>query len=190
MTLLVYCAWETRAMCNNAMKNMGKKAALRVLQNFWSSIEEDWFEAQVLDCVSVILNYTPSLAYSFRDEYVAYVKRSEFYRKPASTAYGKQFFSACVALKLIDLKGLCLGGLCGSQFGWPTQQLHSVDVRRLSIEEAEELGKRGAFHWYSPDYFTTEQLTHLLSGGTVRVTFGIFDVERWEVEEVLDHLED
>ena len=177
-------------MCNNAMKNMGKKAALKVLQNFWSSIEEDWFEAQVLDCVSVILNYTPSLAYSFRDEYVAYVKRSEFYRKPASTAYGKQFFNACVALKLIDPRGLYLGGLSGSQFGWPTQQLHSVDVRRLSIEEAEELGKRGAFYWYSPEYFTPEQLAWLLRGGTVRVTFGILDVEIWEVEEVLEIIED
>lgn len=54
MTLLVYCAWETRVMRNNVM--MGKKAALRVLQDFWSSIEEDRFEAQVLDCVSIILN--------------------------------------------------------------------------------------------------------------------------------------
>ena len=83
-----------------------------------------------------------------------------------------------------------LGGLCGNQFGWPTQQLYSVDVRRLSIAEAEELGKRGSFYWYPVDYFTPKQLVWLLRGGTVRVTFGIFDVERWEVEEVIEIIED
>ena len=113
------------------MKPMGKKAALRMLQGFWESSNQDPFEV-------------------------------DFY----------------------------LGGLCGSQFGWPTQCLHSVDVRRLSIAEAEELGKRGSFYWYTPDYFTPEQLTWLLSGGTVKVTFGIFDVEVWEVEEVIEIIED
>ena len=82
----------------------GKKAALRVLQDFWSSIEEDRFEAQVLDCVSVILNYVPSLAQSFNEEYIEFCKRSEFYRKPISTAYGRQFFNACVVLKLVDFQ--------------------------------------------------------------------------------------
>ena len=177
-------------MRNNVMKPMGKKAALRVLQNFWSSIEEDWFEAQVLDCVSVILNYTPSLAYSFRDEYVAYVKRSEFYRKPCCTRFGRQFFQACVVLKLIDLQGTVLGGLCSGQFGWPLQQLNSVDIRQLSMTEADELRQRGFFHWYSVDQFTQEQLEWLLRGGVIRHTFGIFDVETWTVEEVFEIIKD
>ena len=169
---------------------MGKKAALRVLQDFWSSIEEDRFEAQVLDCVSIILNYAPSLALSFNDEYIEFCKRSEFYRKPVSTAYGRQFFNACVALKLVDFQGTILGGLCSGQFGWPTQQLNSVDIRQLSMAEADELRQKGFFHWYSVEQFTQEQLEWIMSGGTIRHTFGIFDVDTWEVEEVFEMIED
>ena len=106
MTLLVYCAWETRAMCTNVMK------------------------------------------------------------------------------------GIILGGLCSGQFGWPTQQLHSVDIRQLSEEEVRELSSKGFFHWYSVDQFTQEQLEWLLSGGAIRHTFGIFDVESWRIEEVFEMIED
>ena len=169
---------------------MGKKAALKVLQGFWSSIEEDRFEAQVLDCVSVILNYVPSLAQNFNEEYVEFCKRSEFYRKPISTAYGRQFFNACVALKLVDFQATTLGGLCGGQFGWPTQQLNSVDIRQLSMAEADELRQKGFFHWYSVDQFTQEQLEWIMRGGAIRHTFGIFDVESWQVEEVFEMIED
>ena len=88
--------------------------------------------------------------------------------------------------KLIDLQGTILGGLCGSQFGWPTQQLNSVDIRQLSMKEADELRQRGIFHWYSVDNFTQEQLEWLLSGGVIRNTFGIFDVDAWELSEVFE----
>lgn len=88
--------------CKNSSVKLGKKAALRVLQDFWSSLEEDRFEAQVLDCMAVILNYVPSLAQNFNAEYIEFCKRSEFYHKPISTAYGRQLFNACVALKLVD----------------------------------------------------------------------------------------
>ena len=169
---------------------MGKKEALRVLQDFWSSIEEDRFEAQVLDCVSVILNYAPSLAQSFNEEYIEFCKRSEFYRKPISTAYGRQFFNACVALKLVDFQATTLGGLCSGQFGWPTQQLNSVDIRQLSMAEADELRQKGFFHWYSVDQFTQEQLEWIMSGGSIRHTLVIFDVDEWQVEEVFEMIED
>ena len=168
----------------------GKKAALRMLQDFWSSLDEDRFEAQVLDCVSVAMNYAPSLVQNFREEYLAFCKRSEFYRKPCSTRFGRQFFQACVVLKLIDLQGTVLGGLCSGQFGWPLQQLNSVDIRQLSMTEADELRQRGFFHWYSVDQFTQEQLEWLLSGGTIRHTFGIFDVDAWEIDEVFEMIED
>ena len=168
----------------------GKKEALRVLQDFWSSIEEDRFEAQVLDCVSVILNYVPTLAQNFNEDYVEFCKRSEFYRKPISTEYGKHFFNACVALKLVDFQATMLGGLCGRQFGWPTQQLNSVDIRQLSMAEADELRQRGFVHWYSVDQFTQEQLEWIMCGGTVRHTFGVLDVDTWEVGEVFEIIED
>ena len=96
---------------------MGKKAALRVLQDFWSSLEEDWFEAQVLDCVAVILNYAPSLALGFNDEYIAFCKREKSYRLPARTAYGRQFLRACIALGLVDLRKPFLGG----NLSWPVR---------------------------------------------------------------------
>ena len=169
---------------------MGKKAALKVLQGFWSSLEEDWYEAQVLDCVSVILNYAPSLALSFNAEYIEFCKKSKFYRKPARTAYGRQFFNACVALKLVDFQATTLGGLCSGQFGWPTQQLNSVDIRQLSMAEADELRQKGFYHWYSVDQFTQEQLEWVMSGGTIRHTFGIFDVDAWQVGEVFEMIED
>ena len=118
MTLLVYCAWETRVMRNNVM---GKKAAL------------------------------------------------------------------CA---LVDLQATILGGLCSGQFGWPTQQLNSVDIRQLSMVEADELRQKGFFHWYSVDQFTQEQLEWIMSGHVVRHTFGIFDVDAWQVEEVFEMIED
>ena len=168
---------------------MGKKAALRVLQGFWSSIEEDWYEAQVLDCVSIILNYAPSLALSFNAEYIEFCKRQPFYRKPARTAYGRQFFNACVALKLVDFQATTFGSLCSGQFGWPTQQLYSVDIRQLSMAEADEFRQKGFFHWYSVDVFSQEQLEWLRSGGIIRHTFGIVDVDAWEFGEAFELIE-
>ena len=114
MTLLVYCAWETRVMRNDVM--MGKK--------------------------------------------------------------------------LVDLQATILGGLCSGQFGWPTQQLNSVDIRQLSMDEAAELRQKGFFHWYSVDQFTQEQLEWLMGGGTIRHTFGIADVDLWEHVDVFEMIED
>ena len=113
MTLLVYCAWETRAMCANGMIG-----------------------------------------------------------------------------RLDNLQGIILGGLCSGQFGWPTQQLNSVDIRQLSEKEANEMSSKGFYHWYSPSQFTQEQLEWLLSGGVIRHTFGIADVDLWESVDVFEMIED
>ena len=169
------------------MENMGKRQALRVLAGFWSDLDQEPFEAQVLDGACVIINVAPSLVQHFNAEYIEFCMKSKAYNKPARTAYGKQIFNACVALKLIDLQGTILGGMCGGQFGWPSQQLHSVDIRRLS---ADELSQTGLFHWYSVKQFTKEQLEWVIGGGIVRHTFGIFDVENWVIEEVFEIIED
>ena len=92
--------------------------------------------------------------------------------------------------KLVDFQATTLGGLCSGQFGWPTQQLNSVDIRQLSMAEADELRQEGFFHWYSVDQFTQEQLEWLLSGGVVRHTFGIFNVESWLLDETFEMIED
>ena len=92
--------------------------------------------------------------------------------------------------KLIDLQGTVFGGICGGQFGWPTQQLYSVDVRQLSVEDAEEFCQTGFFHWYTADQFTKEQLAVLLNGGTIRHTFGICDADLWESVDVFQVIED
>ena len=92
--------------------------------------------------------------------------------------------------RLDNLQGIILGGLCSGQFGWPTQQLNSVDIRQLSEEEATEMASNGFYHWYSPSQFTQEQLEWLLSGGTVRNTFGIADVDLWERVDVFEMIED
>ena len=81
------------------------------------------------------------------------------------------------------------GGICSHQFGWPTQQLNSVDIRQLSMKEADELRQRGFFHWYSVDQFTQEQLEWIMRGGVVRHTFGVLDVGTWEVGEVFEMIE-
>ena len=82
------------------------------------------------------------------------------------------------------------GGICSHQFGWPTQQLNSVDIRQLSIEEADKLRQRGFFHWYSVDQFTQEQLEWIMRGGVVRHTFGVIDISTCEVGEVFEIIED
>ena len=92
--------------------------------------------------------------------------------------------------RLDNLQGIILGGLCSGQFGWPTQQLNSVDIRQLSEKEATEMASKGFYHWYSVDQFTQEQLEWLLSGGTIRHTFGIADVDLWEHVEVFEMIED
>ena len=167
----------------------GKKTALRVLQDFWSSLDEDRFEAQVLDCMAVILNYVPSMLQDFHEEYLEFCKRQPFYRVPARTVYGRNFLRACVTLGLADCKMSVFGGICGHQFGWPTQQLNSVDIRQLSMDEAAELRRTGFFHWYSVDQFTQEQLEWIMSGGTIRHTFGIFNVESWLLDETFEMIE-
>ena len=92
--------------------------------------------------------------------------------------------------RLDILQGIILGGLCSGQFGWPTQQLNSVDIRQLSEEEVNEMASKGFYHWYSPKQFTQEQLEWLLRGGTIRHTFGIADVDLWEHVEVFEMIED
>ena len=101
----------------------------------------------------------------------------------------KIFYVVKVLLRLFVLF-FFFGGLCSGQFGWPTQQLYSVDIRQLSVEEADELRKKGFYLWYSPDQFTQEQLEWLLSGGTIRNTFGITDVDLWEHCDVFQLIED
>ena len=90
----------------------------------------------------------------------------------------------------MDKGKLIFGGLCSGQFGWPTQQLNSVDIRRLSAKEADEMSSNGFYHWYSVDQFTPEQLEWLLSGGTIRHTFGVLDAYTREVGEVFEMIED
>ena len=186
MTLLVYCAWETRVMRPN---RRGKKEALRVIRMFWSDSESDRFEAQVLDCVSIVLNFAPSLTEQVGADQIEVCKSEKVYRMPARTAYGRQFLSACIALGLIEPKGLTFGGTCGGQFGWPTQQLHSVDIRLMNVEDSTATDRYGFVHWYSVSNFTQEQLEWLLSGGVIRHTFGIFDVDAWEIDEVFEMIE-
>ena len=82
------------------------------------------------------------------------------------------------------------GGICSHQFGGYTQQLNSVDIRQLSMKEADELRQRGFFHWYSVDQFTQEQLEWIMRGGVVRHTFGVLDVDTREVGEVFEIIED
>lgn len=187
VTLLVYCTWKTRTMCTSIM--LSNKAAIRVIRTFWSDIESDRFEAQVLDCVSVVLNYVPSLAQDFNADYIEFCKKEKSYRMPARTAYGRQFLSACIALGLVDLRKPFLGGICRGQFGWPLQQLFSVEVSLLSESKAESLQNR-CFHLYTTDAFTQEQLVWLLSGGSIRHTFGITDVDLWEFGEFFELIED
>ena len=84
-------------------------------------------------------------------------------------------------------KGMAIfGGICSGQFGWPTQQLHSVDIRQLSEEEVSEMASNGFYHWYSPSQFTPEQLAALFNGGVVRHTFGVFDTNNWVVDETFE----
>ena len=92
--------------------------------------------------------------------------------------------------RLDNLQGIILGGLCSGQFGWPTQQLNSVDIRQLSEEEATEMASKGFYHWYSPSQFTQEQLEWLMNGGVIRHTFGIADVDLWESCDVFEMIED
>ena len=174
-------------MCTNIM--MGKKAALRVIRTFWSSLEEDRFESQNLDCMAVVLNYAPTLAQNFNEDYIEFCKKSEFYCKPARTAYGRQFLRACIALGLVDLRKPFLGGICRGQFGWPLQQLFSVEVSLLSEGKLEALQNR-CFHLYTTAAFNEEQLVWLLSGGAIRHTFGITDVDLWEFGEFFELIED
>ena len=164
----------------------GKKAALRVLQLFWSSLDEDRFEAQVIDCVSIALNYAPSLVQNFHEEYLEFCKRSGFYRKPCSTRFGKRFFQACITLGLVDPSKTIFGGLCSHQFGGHNQQLYSVDIRQLSEEDVNEMISNGFYHWYNPKQFDDGQLAILVSGGTIRHTFGVFDTNDWKVEEAFE----
>ena len=188
MTLLVYCAWETRVMRTNCM--IGKKEAIRVIRMFWADSESDKFEAQVLDCVSIILNFAPSLMGQVGVDQIEVCKNNRTYMLPARTAYGRQFLSACIALGLIEPKGLVFGGHCSHQFGWPTQQLNSVDIRLLSLAGAAINDINGFIHWYSPSSFTQEQLEWLLSGRAVRHTFGIVDTDTWELYEAFELIED
>ena len=189
MTLLVYCAWETRVMRTNLM--LSKKAAIRTMAQFMGSSNDEPFEAQVLDCVSIITNLCkPEMLAQISDAQESVCASEGFGKKPCRTAFGRQFFQACSKLGLIDPAKTLFGGLCSGQFGWPTQQLHSVDIRRLNEEEVKEMASKGFYHWYSSNQFTQEQLEWLLSGGVIRHTFGIADVDLWEHVEVFEMIED
>ena len=189
MTLLVYRAWETRVMRTNLM--LSKKAAIKTMAMFMDSSNEEPFEAQVLDCVSIVVNLCkPEMLAQVTDSQVSVCGSEGFLQKPCRTQFGRQFFQACSKLGLIDPAKIIFGGLCSGQFGWPTQQLHSVDIRQLSEEEATEMASKGFYHWYSPSQFTQEQLEWLLSGGVVRNTFGIADVDLWESCDVFEMIED
>ena len=83
-------------------------------------------------------------------------------------------------------KEVFLGGLCSGQFGWPTQQLNSVDIRQLSQEEITEMASNGFYHWYSANQFDAAQLAVLASGGVIRHTFGVFDTSNWVVDETFE----
>ena len=173
------------------MENMGKKAAIHTMAQFMDSSNDEPFEAQVLDCVSIVINLCkPEMLAQVTDSQASVCESEGFLQKPCRTMFGRQFFQACAKLGLIDPAKTLFGGLCSGQFGWPTQQLHSVDIRQLSEEEVRELSSKGFYHWYSPSQFSQEQLEGLLSGGTIRHTFGIFDVESWTADEVFEIIED
>lgn len=170
---------------------LGKKAAIRTMALFTDSSNEEPFEAQILDCVSVIINLCkPEVLAQVDESQIAICENSGFNKKPCSTRFGREFFQACNRLGLIDPAKLIFGGLCSGQFGWPTQQLHSVDIRQLSADEVTEMASNGFYHWYSPSQFDAAQLEVLLSGGTIRHTFGIADVDLWEHVEVFEMIED
>ena len=185
MTLLVYCAWETRVMRTNIM--LSNKAAIKTMALFMDSSNDEPFEAQVLDCVSVIINLCkPEMLAQITDSQASVCASEGFLQKPCRTMVGRQFFQACNKLGLIDPSKTIFGGICSHQFGGYTQQLHSVDIRQLSEEEANEMSSNGLYHWYSPSQFTQEQLAALFDGGTVRHTFGVFDTQKWEVDETFE----
>jgi hypothetical protein len=189
MTLLVYCAWETRVMRANVM--LSNKAAIRTMAQFMDSSNDEPFEAQVLDCVSIVINLCkPEMLAQVTDSQASVCESEGFLQKPCRTMFGRQFFQACAKLGLIDPTKMLFGGLCSGQFGWPTQQLHSVDIRQLSEEEVRELSSKGFYHWYSPKQFTQEQLEWLMNGGVIRNTFGIADVDLWESCDVFEMIED
>lgn len=185
MTLLVYCAWETRVMRTNIM--LSKKAAIRTMAIFNASSNEEPFEAQVLDCVSIIMNLCkPEVLAQVLNSQIYICEKSGFIKKPCSTSFGREFFQACNRLGLIDPAKMVFGGLCSHQFGGYTQQLHSVDIRRLSADEADSLSKEGFLHLYAQPQFNEDQLAVLLGGGVIRHTFGVFDTEDWRVDETFE----
>ena len=170
---------------------LSNKAAIRTMALFMGSSNDEPFEAQVLDCVSVLINMCkPEMLAQITDAQASLCKSEGFLQKPCSTELGRQFFQACNKLGLIDPAKTLFGGTCSGQFGWPLQQLHSVDIRRLSEEEVTSLASNGFYHWYSGDQFTQEQLSWLLNGGVVRNTFGICDVDTWERCDVFELIED
>ena len=170
---------------------LSKKAAIRTMALFMNSSNEELFEAQVLDCVSIVINLCkPEMLAQVTDSQVSACESDGFLQKPCRTHFGRQFFQACVKLGLIDPAKMLFGGFCSGQFGWPLQQLHSVDIRQLSADEATEMASKGFYHWYSPSQFSQEQLEWLLSGGVIRNTFGIADVDLWESCDVFEMIED
>ena len=98
--------------------------------------------------------------------------------------------TTCNKLGIVDPTNMIFGGICSHQFGGYSQQLNSVDIRQLSEKEANEMSSKGFYHWYSPSQFSQEQLEWLLSGGVIRHTFGIADVDLWESCDVFEMIED
>ena len=166
---------------------IGKKAAIRTMVIFNDSSNEEPFEAQILDCVSVIMNLCkPEVLAQVRTSQIDICGKSGFIKKPCTTQFGREFFQACSRLGLIDPAKMLFGGSCSHQFGGYTQQLNSVDIRRLSADEADAIAKEGFLHLYGVSQFTSAQLEVLISGGTIRHTFGVFDTSEWVVGEAFE----
>ena len=84
-------------------KELSKKAAIRTMAIFMSSSNEEPFEAQVLDCVSVIINLCkPEMLAQISDAQASVCASEGFLKNPCCTQFGRQFFQACVKLGLID----------------------------------------------------------------------------------------
>ena len=94
--------------------------------------------------------------------------------------------TTCNKLGIVDPTNMIFGGICSHQFGGYSQQLNSVDIRQLSEKEACDMSSNGFYHWYNHNQFNDDQLAILVSGGTIRHTFGVFDTNDWKVEEAFE----
>ena len=80
------------------------------------------------------------------------------------------------------------GGSCSFQYGGYEAQLNHVDIRLYNLEGWS--AKDFVFwHTYDPSIFDDSQISHLMSGGVIRHTFGyrndgyggIVEVDRYTI---------